>query len=157
MRMDRDDLAGDPFAADIRVLPGQFHEVPVVLAHLLVKRQERFGLTGAVMIRPFPSERKVQEPLFNGISESARTEVDADPNHSVLVGEDVNKMVSGSDRSKLVACAGSQAVAFALVRNDRPGIRFKKGMINRCITGVVGTADTKAYRVLDAIRDLTEV
>ena len=100
-RQDRDHLPGDPLPAGVGVAARQLHQRPVVVPERLVERQQHFGLRHP--LAPLGALAQGQEAGGDRVTEAPAPEVDADPERTRLVGEDVDVVVAASHRAELLA------------------------------------------------------
>ena len=96
---ERHDLPGHPLTARVGVAARQLHQVPVVMPHRLIQREQHFALgrTGT----PLPALRKREETRGHGMTKTAAAEVNPHPQCAILIGEDVDVVVAASDGAQL--------------------------------------------------------
>ena len=149
-------FAADPLAPGVGVAPGELHELPVALSLVARKIEKGFGLGHA--LSPLPARGDRHEARGDGVPEAARAEVDAHPDALVFVGEDVDVVIAGADRTELLARQLAQAIALVETRrHSRPGLVIEERMIAGGILRGVGPPDAERDLALDPVGERLEL
>src|SRR5690348_7070699 len=106
------DLTSHPFTARISILPRHIHECPIILTKRRIQIQNHFGLWN--LVAPLCPLSKSKKSRSNTMTESTRTEVNTNPQMSILVHEHIDIVISRANRAKLITSLILQLPHFSM-------------------------------------------
>ena len=138
---DPDHAVADPVATCVRVTTGEGHRGDVLRAEGRIRVQDKRSDVHAVSCAAF-----LERPRGDAVAEPAASEMGADPDAVLLVGEDVDVVVARADGAEL----GGRLVAQLQVLDRRPG-RVVEQLVVDALR--VLAADAEADRGHDVVHD----
>src|SRR5688572_10723789 len=93
------------------------------------------------------------------MSESARSEVDANPERARFIGKDVDVVIARTDRAELLPRLLPECIVLVLssdLAQRLPGRRLEQWIVDRSVARFILAADAERDLTLDLARDVFE-